>query len=315
MAVLAMTAVGASALVLQAAQAGRPAASEAPRLDGVWDFSTLTPLQRPARYAAKPYLAGAEAAAFERELRQNADNDRRGTTAEADLRGPGINEFWMERGGLAVVDGRVPTSLVVDPPDGLVPALTPDAERRNRERGATSLRADAPEDRRLSERCLRAASGPPYFPSPDANTLRIVQSRDAVALTAEKFHETRIVLLDGRPAVSAALRSWVGYSRGRWEKDTLVVDTVNFTPTLALSGNLDGNLRLTERFTRVAHDTLRYEVTIDDPTTFVRPWRVVVPMRLTTDPVYEFACHEGNYSLPNILRGARVEERNGSRAQ
>jgi hypothetical protein len=302
----------AGALTLRA-QSDRPAAVVVTRtLEGVWDFSTLTPLQRPAQYAAKPYLTGDEAKAFERELRQNADNDQRGATAAADLRGPGINEFWMERGGLAKVDGRVPSSLIVDPPDGRVPALTPEAQRRVRERGEASLRADGPEDRRLSERCLRAASGPPYFPSPDANTLRIVQSREAVALTAEKFHETRIVLLDNRPRVSAALRSWVGYSRGRWEKDTLVVDTVNFTPTLALGGNLDGNLHLTERFTRAAHDTLRYEVTIDDPTAFVRPWTVVVPMRLTTDPVYEFACHEGNYSLPNILRGARVEERDGA---
>jgi len=307
---LAVLAVGLSASVVAAghAQSSRKAAPAVrPDIEGVWDFSSLTPLQRPAQFAGRASLTREEAATFERDLRQSQNVDRRGETAEADLSGPGINEFWLERGSLALVDGRIPTSLVVDPPDGRIPAATAESQRRIADRQRTSVRADAATDRSLSERCLRAASGPPYLPSPDANTLRIVPSPTHIALTAEKFHETRIVTLGGghRPS---AFRTWTGDSRGRWEGDTLVVDTINFTDQIGLTGRFDGRLHLTERFRRVDPNTLRYEVTIEDATAFVAPWTVVVPMRRADHPLYEFACHEGNYSLPNILRGARVEE-------
>jgi hypothetical protein len=305
---LAVLAVGLSASVVAAggAQSARSVPAERD-IEGVWDFSSLTPLQRPPQFAAKPYLTPEEAATFERELRRNQNVDRRGETAEADLSGPGINEFWLERGSLAVVDGRIPTSLIVDPPDGRIPAPTAGSQARIAERQRVNGRADAAEDRALNERCLRAASGPPYLPSPDANTLRIVQSPTHIALTAEKFHETRIVPLGG-PHLPFAFRRWTGDSRGRWEGDTLVVDTINFADQIALTGRFDGRLHLTERFTRVDRNTLRYEVRIEDATAFVAPWTIVLPMRRADQPLYEFACHEGNYSLPNILRGARVEE-------
>ena len=306
---LAALVVGLSASVVAAggAQPTRKAPATRPDIEGVWDFSSLTPLQRPPQLAAKPYLTPEEAVTFERELRRNQNVDRRGETAEADLNGPGINEFWLERGSLAFVDGRIPTALIVDPPDGLVPAPTAESQRRIAGRQRLNVRADAAEDRSLSERCLRAASGPPYLPSPDANTLRIVQSATHVAFTAEKFHETRIVPLGG-PHLPSAFRTWTGDSRGRWESGTLVVDTINFTDQIGLTGRFDGRLRLTERFTRVDPNTLRYEVRIEDATAFVAPWTVVLPMKRADQPLYEFACHEGNYSLPNILRGARVEE-------
>ena len=226
-------------------------------IEGVWDFSSRTPLQRPSQFAGKAFLTREEAATFERELRASQDVDRRGETAEADLNGPGTNEFWLERGSLAEVDGRIPTSLIVAPADGLLPAPTAESQRRIAERQFVNGRADAADDRALNERCLRAISGPPYLPSPDANTLRIVVSPGHVALTVEKFHETRIVTLGGRHP-SSAVRSWTGDARGRWDGDT-----------------------------------------------------AVVPMRRFSYPLYEFACHEGNYSLPNILRGARVGEQSG----
>ena len=307
---LAALAAGCSTALL--ALAAAPSTSNAntvrPDLQGVWDFSTRTPLQRLPEHATKAFLTSAEGAAFERELRESQNVDRRGATAEADLNGPGINDFWLERGSLAVVDGRIPTSLIVDPADGRMPAATAAAQRLVAERQRLTGRADAVEDRSLSERCLHAASGPPYLPSPDANTLRIVQSPEHIALTAEKFHETRIVTLGGRH-LPPAFRTWTGDARGRWEGDTLVVDTINFTNAMGLSGRFDGNLHLTERFRRIDRNTLRYEVTIEDATAFVAPWTVVVPMRRVNQPLYEFACHEGNYSLPNILNGARAEER------
>jgi hypothetical protein len=299
--------LSAGVAVVVSAQARGRAGADPTGIDGVWDFSSLTPLQRMPEHAAKAYLTREEAATFERELRQSQNVDRRGATAEADLNGPGINEFWLERGSLSVVDGRIPTSLIVDPADGRIPAPTAESQRRMAERQRLNVRADAPEDRSLSERCLRAASGPPYLPSPDANTLRIVSSPSHIAITAEKFHETRLVPVGGQH-VSAAFRTWTGDARGRWDGGTLVVDTLNFTPEIGLTGRFDGNLHLTERFRRVDQNTLRYEVVIEDATAFVAPWTVVVPMQKAAHPLYEFACHEGNYSLPNILRGARVEE-------
>jgi predicted SpoU family rRNA methylase len=300
-------ALGTVGAAVPSAQSARKAEGVRPDLNGVWDFSSLTPLQRQPQYEGKPYLIKEEAENLERQLRDTQNVDRRGVTAEADLMGPGINEFWLERGSLAVVDGRIPTSLIIDPPDGRIPAPTVDAQRRIAERQRVNARADTAEDRSVSERCLHAASGPPYLPSPDANTLRIVQSPTHIALTAEKFHETRIVRLGGRH-VSSAVRTCTGDSVGRWEGDTLIVDTTNFSSEMGLSVRFDGNLHLTERFRRVDQGTLRYEVTIEDATAFVAPWTVVVPMQKVSDPLYEFACHEGNYALGNILRGARVEE-------
>jgi len=299
--------LGTVVAAVTSAQSTRKPETVRPDLNGVWDFSSLTPLQRQSQYAEKPYLTKEEAALFERQLRDAQNVDRRGTTAEADLMGPGINEFWLERGSLAVVDGRIPTSLIIDPPDGRIPAATAGAQRRIAELQRVNARAEAAEDRSLSERCLRAASGPPYLPSPDANTLRIVQSPTHIGLTAEKFHETRIVPL-GQHHVSSAVRTWTGDAAGRWDGDTLVVDTIDFTSEMGFSNRFDGNLHLTERFRRVDRNTLRYEVTIEDATAFVAPWTVVVPMRNVSDPLYEFACHEGNYALGNILRGARAEE-------
>jgi hypothetical protein len=275
-----------------------------PDLEGVWDFATMTPLQRQARFSGREFMTYEEAVAFGREAMANVEVQR-----QAGLGGGAVNEFWFERGPLASIDGRWPTSLIVDPSDGRLPALTPAAQQRATERSTAGRRFDGPADLSLSERCLRSAAGPPYLAgAPDANLIRITQSRDHVAIVQEKFHETRIIPLDGRRHVSPAIRSWVGDSRGMWERDTLVVETRNFTPALSLGPRFDEHLLLVERFTRTADDALLYAFTVDDPTFFVQPWHVRLPMRRTRSHLHEFACHEGNYSLPNILRGARYQE-------
>jgi hypothetical protein len=281
-----------------------------PDIEGVWNFATLTPLERPVRFAGKAFMTDEEAVEFEKETLQTVNGDRRGQTPGSDLGGPAINEFWLERGPLATVNGRKPTSLVVDPPDGRIPDLTFEAKTRAAQRVAVGRGFDGPADFSLAERCLRSASGPPILAgAPDANFIRIVQTRDHVAILQEKFHEVRLVSLDGRPHLPAAIRTWVGDSRGRWVGNTLNVDTTNFTYQLALGSRYDQSLHLMERFTRVGPKTLLYEFTVDDPTVFAKAWTVVLPMRRTGEQLYEFACHEGNYALPNILRGARFEER------
>ena len=270
-----------------------------PDLQGVWIVTALTPLQRPERFAGRAFMSEADAAAFEKE--QLAA--QRGAPAAAFL-----DNVWFERGTLALIDGRYPTSLIVEPADGQLPALTPAARARAATR-ASARSFNGPTNFSLSERCLRSASGPPYLPGPaDSELLQIVQSRDHVALVQEKFHETRVVSLTASPSLSPAIRGWVGVSRGRWNVDTLVVETTNFTPQLALANRFDEHLRLVERFTRVGANTLLYEFTVHNPTFFAAPWTVRLPMTRTDKELYEFACHEGNYSLPNILRAARAED-------
>jgi hypothetical protein len=305
--------------ILSAARADERAAAQSwqaprtadghPDLEGVWSFATLTPLERPAELAGRASFTDDEAAAYEREVLARVNTDRRNATGALDLRGASVNEFWLERGPLARIDGRYSTSLIVDPPDGRLPPMTVAAEERRAQQARSRVGLADHRTLSLSERCLRSASGPPYVPgAPDSNLIRITDSRDHIAIVQEKYHETRMISLDERPHVSSAVRSWMGDARGHWDGDTLVVRTTNFIENLDQSNRLDRNLRLIERFTRVGTDTLRYEFTVDDPTVFTAPWTAVLPMRRTSEQLYEFACHEGNYSLPNMLRGARAEE-------
>ena len=289
-----------SAVFGQGRPAGPAIATDAD-ISGVWNYATLTPLERPVRFASKPFLIKEEAAAFEKEILRAAGDLRLGT-------GPDVDDIFLERGHLGVVNGRYVTSLVSEPPDGRTPEATEAAKARRASRTQASDRASGPEDRSLSERCLRSASGPPMFPSADANIVQIVQNREHVVFLMEKFHDARIVPLDPRPRLDGGLRSWMGDSRGHWEGDTLVVDTSNFTDKIGLTGRFDENLRLVERFTRTSPNTLLYEVRIEDPTAFTAPWSVTVPWVRTNEPLLEFACHEGNYGLPNILKAARAAE-------
>jgi hypothetical protein len=259
-------------------------------------------------FLGRPFMTSEEAEEYTRRAFE-ANADRPPSSPE--VFGRATNEFWLERGPLAMVGGRTMTSLIVDPVDGRLPALTARGQAQTQRAG--SRRFDRADDLSLALRCLRSAAGPPYFPAqPDANFIRITQSRDHVAIVQEKYGETRIVRLNGGPHVAERIRSWMGDSVGRWDGDSLVVETTNFTDKLALGNRFDENLRLMERFTRTTPDVLLYEVRVDDPTAFARPWTFVLPMRRTGEELFEFACHEGNYSLANILRGARAEERSNS---
>ena len=275
-----------------------------PDLQGLWSNETLTPLERPRDLAAKEFFTAEEAAAYEKRIVQNRiddPNDGEGNVADP--------KVWWERATKVVPNRR--TSLIVDPPDGRVPTLTPAAQKRMAEqRAAARLHpADGPTDRSLQERCiLSPTTGPPMLPGPYNNNYQIVQTRDYVTITVEMIHETRIIAMDGRPHLPQTMRKWLGDSIGHWENNTLVVDTTNFNDKTRFHGS-DENLHLIERFTRTGPDAILYEFTVDDPTAFAAPWRAEIPMRRAAGPMYEFACHEGNFALGRMLSIAREAEK------
>ena len=296
-----------------------------PDIQGIWDFRTVTPLERPAELADKEFLTEAEVAAFEADGVQarNADLNRErvvtnrrainGTVETADLR-LAYNDFWWDRGTKVVGTRR--TSLVVDPLNGRVPALTPEGQERRDARAAINERlAEGPEDRPLAERCIVGFnSGPPMLPGGYNQNVHVFQTADHVALLNEMVHNARIVPLDGRPHLPRELRQWTGDSRGYWDGDTLVVETTNFLRETSFRDS-STNLHLVERFTRVDADMLLYEFTVTDPTTWTEPWSAEVPMRKTEAPMYEYACHEGNYGLVGSLSGARAIEKVAAEAK
>lgn len=304
------------------AQASRPAAKPAagqswtlprtpdgqPDLQGYWTNATLTPLERPAQFAGKAVLTPAEAAAYAKQLREANNRDNRGNTAESDV-GGAYNQFWYDRGNNIVGSHR--TSLILDPPDGKIPPLTPEAQKRVDAASAYAAAhpADGPESRSLAERCiLWGTAGPPMMPGPYNNAYHIVQTRDYVMILVEMIHDARIIPLDGRPHVSSGIRQWMGDPRGHWEGNTLVVDSTGFNGKAPFHGS-DANLHLTERFTRVGPDTLQYQFTVDDPTAFTKSWTAQIPFSKTDGPIFEYACTEGNYAMTDMLAGARAAEK------
>ena len=312
-----MLALFASAsLISQSAPRRVPKASIAvdghPDLQGVWSFSSLTPLERPAEFSGREFLTDAEAAALTKRTLERNNRDNRDTSNPDSDVGGAYNEFWWDRGTtLARVNGKYRTSLITDPPDGRIPPQTAASQQRAAARAADRREhpADGPEDRSLGERCLLFNAGPPMLPGPYNNYVQMFQTRDHLVVYNEMIHDARVIPLDGRPHATAAARLWLGDSRGRWEGNTLVVDTTNFTDKTSVRGS-GPDLHLTERFTRVDQATLLYEFTVDDPSTFTKPWSGVLPMQRTDDRIFEYACHEGNYALGDILRGARFEEKN-----
>ena len=285
-----------------------------PDLQGLWDYRTITPLERPSEFAGKRVLTDEEAADFgareNRRLNRDLIDPKKGGVFYPPESKGGVvpyNEFWYDRGATLVEDKR--TSLIVDPPDGKVPPLTAEAQKRSaaRREYRRDHPADSWEDRSLVDRCIVGLNaGPPIVPGPYNNNVQLFQTPDYVVILTEMIHNARIVPLDGRP--HGTIRQWAGDARGHWEDDTLVVETTNLSEKSGVRGS-SLNLHLVERFTRVSSDTIRYEFTVDDPVTWTRPWTVVVPMTKTQGPMFEYACHEGNYAMEGILSGARAAER------
>jgi len=279
-----------------------------PDLQGIWTNATITPLERPAAMAGKAFLTEAEAAAIERRTADNrAASDKFGPLASGSY-----NRFWYDD-GTKVLSTRQ-TSLVVDPPDGRVP-VRPSAEARRNDYAARN--GDSYEFMSPWDRCITRGIPGSMFPAGYNNAYQIVQTPGYVTIVYEMIHDARIIPLDNRQPLPPRVQSWMGDSRGRWEGDTLVVETTNYhnkgwITTSAASGRIKGiphtdQLRVVERFRRVARDVIGYSATIDDPDIYTRPWTVSFP--LTADPdyrIYEYACHEGNYAIENILRGARA---------
>jgi hypothetical protein len=285
-----------------------------PDLQGIWSLATITPLERPADLSGKEFFTEKEAADYEAEVRKRNNMDRRDGPPEADV-SRAYNDFWWDRGTRVVETRR--TSLIVDPKDGKIPSLMPAARERQAERAAANRgrEFDGPENRPLAERCIIwPSTGPPMLPTAYNNNIQIVQSPEHVVILIEMIHDARVVPLDGRPHLAQGIRQWKGDSRGRWEGDTLVVETTNFTNRTAFRGASE-TMRLTERFRRVDADTLLYRFTVTDPAAFDKPWTAEIPLSKSDAPMFEYACHEGNYAMVGGLAGARAEEKRAAQGK
>ena len=290
-----------------------------PDLGGIWDFRTITPLQRPSSRAEQEFLTAEEAASLERAaVDRNTDlADRAALRTEATTsvdRGeegaPGFyNNFWLDGGTRTVGTRR--TSLIVDPPNGRMPAVTESSRERGRARREVQRghASDSFVDRSAFDRCILGFNaGPPITPGGYNQNLQLFQTPDHVVLVTEMVHTARVVPLDGRPVLTDGIRQWSGDARGHWEGDTLVVETSNFNDQRRWRGSTP-NMKLVERFTRIDADTLEYEFTVTDPETWTSPWTAQIPMRLNDLTLFEYACHEGNHSMVGILAGARAQEK------
>jgi len=285
-------------------------------LQGTWSFATATPFERPAKFAHKAVLTDEDIAELEREAAKVANQDegrQRGTVADLER---AFNDFWYDFGKRAAATRQ--SSIVVDQPNGRIPELTADGRARADARAAARKKkgaADDPEDRTLAERCLIGFNaGPPLVPSATNNHIQIVQTPDYVMILNEAVRDARVVPLDGRPRLPPHIRRWQGDPRGRWEGDTLVVETTNLTEkNLPRGASVD--VMLVERIWRTGTDTLMYEFTLTDPNTWTRPWTGRIPLERAAGEIYEYACHEGNYAMSGILTGARAEERRAAGAK
>jgi len=290
-----------------------------PDFQGVWNFASNIPMERPTKYAELEALSSEQVAKNQEDAVATFESQ-----IASGFGVGGYNSYWYERAGRG---DNLRTSLIVYPPDGKIPAVVEGAYYQLGSLGVDipgerpmralfgGISKEGPEDRGLSERCIMGFnSGPPFVPSGYNNNVQFFQHKDTVVIMTEMVHDARIVPLDGTPHIDDGIRQWTGDSRGFWEGDTLVVETRNFT---GMSQSFkptpygdDYDKVITERFTRVNADTMSYEFTIDDPGTFTDKLTAVIPMSLVDGLLYEYACHEGNYGMTNTLRGARWEETN-----
>ena len=269
-----------------------------PDIQGVWSFATITPLERPLNAGAREELTGTEVDQLN--LNARTRNDRTPRTGSTGT----YNAFWWDRGESI---GR--TSLIIDPADGRIPRLTPEGQARVKANDGTRMRrstADSWEDRPLAERCIQYRPLP-RLPTGYNNHYQIFQTPGFVVLLTEMIHHVRVIPIDGRPHIDLQIRLWNGDSRGHWEGDTLVVETTNFSDKTSFRGS-GANLHLVERFTRTGPERVAWEFTVEDATTWRQPWTGGIPFRRVEGPLYEYACHEGNYAMTNMLKGYRASE-------
>jgi hypothetical protein len=278
-----------------------------PDLQGTWTTQTFTPLQRPKRYAGREFLTEAEADELIKLLSKSGVDPLAANIFGATDETHYNNADWLATTKPKTLSSRR-TSMIVDPPDGLIPPQTPEGQKRAAARRAIAG-FDSYETRPAQERCIVwTHEGPPMMPPPYNDILEIMQMPGYVIIYRELATAPRIIPMDNRPHPSDRIRNWTGHSVGRWEGDTLVVDTTNFNEKVSIQGS-GPDLHVIERFTRVSADTIMYRVTLEDPGTWTRPWSAEIPMLATDGRLYEYACHEGNYGLPHILSGARFTER------
>jgi len=291
-----------------------------PDLQGYWANNNATPLERPKELAGRATLTDEEVAAMKKKAHElfggkedaafgdsvflatlaNVQGTKTGFKSTDGGTGDYSSVWTVERDW----DNR--TSLITDPPDGRIPAMTAEAQKRRRDAlAATQRLAAGPEDRSLSERCI--TYGSPQLTEGYQSYYQLVQTPTSVAIMTEMIHDVRVISLDGRPHAPAAVRQWLGDSRGHWEGDTLIIDTTNYKPRAFMSVSSD-KLHVTERLSLSGPETLKYEITIDDPDVWTKPWSLMIPLRHSPNRVFEYACHEGNEGLAGILAGARAEE-------
>jgi len=279
-----------------------------PDLQGFWTNSTYTPLERP-RGVNKEFYTQEEALAAEKKAAsQESEQTAPGTVEDVHY---DFSQFGLDR-SQSVHTLNLRTSMIVDPVDGRLPSLTAEGQKRAAERAAADKlvgRWDSAQSNQLDDRCvIFLGAGPPMLPASYNANYQIVQTAGYVMILFEMAHDIRVIPLDGRPHPPRGVRQWLGDSRGRWEGDTLVVETTNFNGKNPLNGSSE-NMRVVERFTRVDANTIQYKFTVEDESTWSRPWTAEMPMKKTVGPLFEHACHEGNYGLYNTLVGARLEEK------
>jgi hypothetical protein len=280
-----------------------------PDLSGIWSNATRTPLERPPMFAGKATLTDAEAKAYEAkdsEAWQQLDGTSEGPlhATKGSVGTGAYNVLFYDMGSeLARVDGVKRTSLIMDPPDGKIPPMTPEARERNRTAGRSF---DGVKDRPLTERCLVGTTGPPMVPVLYNNNYQIVQTPDAIMIMVEMIHDVRVIRMNSTH-LPQTVRRWFGDSIGHWDGDTLVVETTNFNDQTRFRGS-SKDLKITERFTRADANSILYKATMEDASTWTKPWTMEMPFMATPGPIYEYACHEGNYAIVDILGGARKAE-------
>lgn len=297
--------------VLDAGQSGK--ADPHAGFDGIWNSATATPLERPRQLRDKPFFTPEEAAAWELQVANS--NEEPSPDAAATSTGTGTyNTFFREFGARVMKTLR--TSIITEPADGRIPALTPAAADVKRRRVEAQRVLASAEDAGLQDQCLAfLTAGPPMLPYSYNSNYQIVLTADAVVIEAEMIHDARIIHMDGRPHLASPIRRWMGDAIGRWDGATLVVDTTNFNDAGGFYGEAGGNfgwdrnLHLVERFSLLDADTLLYRFEIDDPTAFTHPWKGELTLARSAGPIYEYACHEANYALADMLRGYRADER------